>query len=211
MHHHHRDNFLIFLYFSTTKFWSCTLHKAPTLESVHLLISMETGGGGCLYALSDCSVIKAEPKDVQPWQSWPPCLDGSYLRKRCSPARSNRDFCVREWEIWTQHLQVFNTAAWGIQVLRHKQYSKQSSKKWVWNNDLMPSQSLLLLSKTHFKVYKTICFREAGGRGELNQQPKEHSLSHCECVCVCFSTIASDSLSSPKSVWREVKVWQDAE
>lgn len=34
------------------------------LESVHLLISMATGGGGCPYDLSDYSVIKAEAKDM---------------------------------------------------------------------------------------------------------------------------------------------------
>lgn len=49
---------------STTKSWLYSLHAAMALESVHLLISMATGGGGCLYALSDYSVIKAEAKDV---------------------------------------------------------------------------------------------------------------------------------------------------
>lgn len=49
---------------STAKFWSYSLHAAMALESVHLLISMETRGGGCLYGLSDYRVIKAEAKDV---------------------------------------------------------------------------------------------------------------------------------------------------
>lgn len=41
-----------------------SLHAAMALESVHLLISMATGRGGCLYGLSDYSVIKAEAKDA---------------------------------------------------------------------------------------------------------------------------------------------------
>ncbi len=49
---------------SSTNFWSYSLHEAMALESVHLLIRMETGGGGCLHCLSDYSVIKAEGKDV---------------------------------------------------------------------------------------------------------------------------------------------------
>ena len=60
----HQDNFLVFLPFSAAEFWSYSLHAAMALESVHLLISMETRGGGCLYGLSDYRVIKAEAKDV---------------------------------------------------------------------------------------------------------------------------------------------------
>lgn len=32
---------------------------------------------------------------------------------------------------------------WGIQVLRHKQYSKQNSKRWVLNNNNIGFDALL--------------------------------------------------------------------
>lgn len=56
----------IYLYlFSPPPSSGCILlHKAKALESIHLLISIATGGGGCMYGLSDYGVIKAEAQDV---------------------------------------------------------------------------------------------------------------------------------------------------
>lgn len=56
------DGSLIFLLFPL--FLVLSLHAAMALESVHVLISMATERGGCLYGLSDYSVIKAEAKDA---------------------------------------------------------------------------------------------------------------------------------------------------
>lgn len=138
------------------------------LESVHLLITVATRGGGCLDGLSDYSVIKAEAKGCRGLTMLAiPCLE-KVIRGNATAQHDQTGALGMQVELLTlQVLMQRLVSSWGKHILKNKQYSssiKLCSKKLDLNNHKIGFDALLvslLFSRTRVKVYKTICFRKA--------------------------------------------------